>query len=391
VKTTTFSLIIPTRHRTVQLRRLLGSLRDTTRSPNELEIILVIDEDDEETLRFDDSEMLLRRVEVPPGSTMGALNMSGFQAATGHYLMLLNDDVIVRTPNWDERVLGAFRRFGDEIVLVHLNDLVFRDALCVFPFLTREFCSLMNGICPTGYIHYRIDDHIHDIFELLRLAGHDRRIFLPDVVFEHTYGGTTVGSAVYPVPDPPIHAFDTWLFHSFLEERKKVAMKAKSRIEDPLTANPSSEEGSSPKGAIPKKPGILARIWRNCLCSFADSKPAPPASLERNINFIPSRLNPLAHFLETGAYEGRKPNPMFDPLYYLSENPEVAEAGANPLAHFLEFGAWQGRRPHPKFDTVRYLQENPGLAGAGINPLAHFLEQAKPPEDASWRRGEIAT
>jgi hypothetical protein len=33
--------------------------------------------------------------------------------------------------------------------------------------------------------------------------------------------------------------------------------------------------------------------------------------------------------------EGRKPSAAFDPLDYLDDFPDVAEAGVNPLVHFM--------------------------------------------------------
>jgi hypothetical protein len=151
--------------------------------------------------------------------------------------MLVNDDIIVRTAGWDKQMLAAFRSCPDGIVLVHVNDLLFRETLCVFPCLTREFCLLTNGICEEGYRGYRIDDHIHNIFDLLSLLGHDRRIFLPDVVFEHTKVEHDAAGVPQYVLNPAIQEIDTKLFDSLLEERRQVALEAMRR----------SKAGSLPK------------------------------------------------------------------------------------------------------------------------------------------------
>ena len=44
--------------------------------------------------------------------------------------------------------------------------------------------------------------------------------------------------------------------------------------------------------------------------------------------------NPLVHYLEKGAAEGRDPGPDFDTAYYLEMSPDVAHAGGN-VAHSL--------------------------------------------------------
>lgn len=215
---------------------MLESVEATTQNLAQLEVVLVVDQDDQESISFEYSGVPLKRVVVQPGLTMGALNMAGYKAAAGEYLMLLNDDVVLRTPGWDEQVLAAFRSFPDGIVLTHVNDLLFRDTLATFPFVTREFCSLTGGICPEGYVRYRIDDHIHNIFDLLSVLGRHRRIFLPEVVFEHTnIAAPGEGSERY-VPDPAIHEIDTRLFDALLPERKRIALEAMGRIESRLSA-----------------------------------------------------------------------------------------------------------------------------------------------------------
>jgi hypothetical protein len=308
------------------LRCLLDSIKDTTRNPSEVEVVLVVDEDDRETAQFKYEGVNLKCVLVPPSLIMGELNMSGYRAATGEYVMLLNDDAVLRTPGWDERVLAAFRSFVDGMVLVHVNDLVFRDTLCIFPFVTREFCLVAGGICPEGYLRYRIDDHIQGIFELLGVLGQHRRIFLADVVFEHANIETSDAGGVHYRVDPSVHEFDSWVFDSLLDERRRVALEAMRRIDGGL----HSREYST---------------WKKELERVTDSIAARrPACLSRN--------NPLAHFLESGAMRGRRPNPLFDTAWYLQQYPGVAESGMNPLEHYLEVGAAKGYKPNPSFDPA---------------------------------------
>ncbi len=85
-----------------------------------------------------------------------------------------------------------------------------------------------------------------------------------------------------------------------------------------------------------------------------------------------SGLTPLEHFCLYGWAEGRRPNPYFDPLWYLQQNPE-AQAQGNPLVHFIAAGDAEGCAPVSYFDTVWYRAkfvpvDYPRAA------LAHFLE-----------------
>lgn len=95
--------------------------------------------------------------------------------------------------------------------------------------------------------------------------------------------------------------------------------------------------------------------------------------LGKNRDVAASGMDPLVHYREYGIGERRDPNPLFDTNWYLAQNPDLARPGVSPLAHYLLSGAAEGRDPHPLFDTGWYLAHNPDVARAGINPLAHFL------------------
>jgi Glycosyl transferase family 2 len=65
----------------------------------------------------------------------------------------------------------------------------------------------------------------------------------------------------------------------------------------------------------------------------------------------------------------------FDVDYYLKQNPEVRVAGVDPVMHYLEWGAAEGRNPGPLFDSGAYLDHYPDVFWTGPNPLVHFLER----------------
>lgn len=87
------------------------------------------------------------------------------------------------------------------------------------------------------------------------------------------------------------------------------------------------------------------------------------------------------HFLQFGAGEGRSPLSLFDPEFYLSQNPDVAAAVAAGLMtateHFLEFGQGEPRQINPFINLGDYMDANADLADASaagiISPLTHLL------------------
>jgi hypothetical protein len=227
----TFSLIVPTRRRTDQLRRFLDSVAATASCPAAVDVVLVVDADDPASAAVRHDALAVRHVVVPPGRPMGALNTAGYAASAGDHLMLLNDDVIIRTRGWDEVALRCFRRFPDGIALVHVNDTLMRDHLCTFPLVSRTFCELAGGICPAEYVRYRIDDHIEDVFNLLAALGERRTVYLPDVVFEHLNAVEHPEAGRVYQSDPDVLALDAPRFDALFGDRKELALRLLAHIE----------------------------------------------------------------------------------------------------------------------------------------------------------------
>ncbi|HEY9836740.1 MAG TPA: hypothetical protein V6D27_07565, partial [Vampirovibrionales bacterium] len=95
--------------------------------------------------------------------------------------------------------------------------------------------------------------------------------------------------------------------------------------------------------------------------------------------------NAAEHFALFGFAEGRVPSELFAEAY-LTQNPDVAEAVANGLfpsglAHFVQFGFTEGRYPsdHLQDFALFYLSQNPDAAeaiatGSYSNALDHLIQ-----------------
>ncbi len=75
----------------------------------------------------------------------------------------------------------------------------------------------------------------------------------------------------------------------------------------------------------------------------------------------------LEHEVELLAESG-----LFDPGYYLGNNPDVARAGFEPLLHYCQHGWRSLRNPAPGFDVWWYWANHLEPARALINPLVHY-------------------
>lgn len=232
------SLIVPTRKRPEQLGRLLTSLAKTVAKSESVEVILVIDNDDQESRNVSEARLNLRHVVVPSGLTMGSLNAAGYDASRGRYVMLLNDDVVARTPAWDDQVRACFADCPDDLLLVHVNDLVMQKHLCTFPIVSRTYCEIAGGICPREYQRYRIDDHIEDCFNLLGVLGERRVVFAPDIIFEHANYLKNVDGLRQYFSNPAVLAVDAPHFDRLHSQRKEIALRMKARIAGQATISP---------------------------------------------------------------------------------------------------------------------------------------------------------
>ena len=72
-------------------------------------------------------------------------------------------------------------------------------------------------------------------------------------------------------------------------------------------------------------------------------------------------------------YEAVRKSGLFDPEHYATAYPDVAERNVDPLVHYLEEGAREGRDPHPDFDTAFYLEQCRARGEEPANPLLHYL------------------
>lgn len=83
--------------------------------------------------------------------------------------------------------------------------------------------------------------------------------------------------------------------------------------------------------------------------------------------------NAVVHYVQSGVFELRDPNPYFDTADYLLKNPSIAQAGVNPLGDYIQVGAQAGQDPNAVFDSDFYISNNPDVAAAGFNPLEHYI------------------
>jgi glycosyltransferase involved in cell wall biosynthesis len=188
------SMLLPTRGRPALARRFFQSVLQTTSRPDRVEIILYVDEDDVDSHRLDSPGLNITRI-VGPRRSMGDYNSVCLKRARGDIIVLANDDMMIRTPGWDDKIAAVHAGFADGVYLAYANDLFMSRRRATFPILSRRFCDVLGDPFPSAYRGSFIDTHLFDIFKRLQHAGLDRIRYLDDVVFEHLHYRT--GKAEY--------------------------------------------------------------------------------------------------------------------------------------------------------------------------------------------------
>jgi hypothetical protein len=138
--------------------------------------------------------------------------------------------------------------------------------------------------------------------------------------------------------------------------------------------NPFSRAGNAPRSGSPElPPKPQSETMRSAFHAFANSGLFLKdwyLSIYRDV--AEANQDPLRHFLEAGWKEGRKPNPLFDPLWYLARNPDASASGMNPLFHYWMLGEKHNRQPSPLFETDWYRERYEAEIGAGARTLSRI-------------------
>ena len=107
------SVLLPTRGRPEKLARMLDSLFALAARPEAVEAVLRIDDDDRDT-QVVDFRRWNCQVVIGPRQSMGALNTACLNAMRHDLFVTSNDDLIVRTEGWDQRIRAAAAAYVGE-------------------------------------------------------------------------------------------------------------------------------------------------------------------------------------------------------------------------------------------------------------------------------------
>lgn len=147
-KMTTISVLIPTRKRPASLKKTLDSLIDNSLDIKRLEILIAVDDDDTTTIEFLASTVepwfksLSIKYKFVKFKRLGYAYLHYYinhlsAQATGDWLFFINDDAVVKTPNWDQIIEDN----SSEFALLRA-ETTNEHPYAIFPILPRKWVEI---------------------------------------------------------------------------------------------------------------------------------------------------------------------------------------------------------------------------------------------------------
>lgn len=178
------SLILPTRNRPDNLKRLFQSILDTTEKLNNIEISMRIDIDDMKSLDIIEQFPSLR-IKGYVGSrskNYGDYWNDAWKNASGEIFMMCGDDFVFRTKNWDKRIIEEFNKYPDKLIFVFGEDGLQHGNIGTHGFIHKNWTNLTGYFaCPLFHVFY------HDTWNDVIAKEIGRRIYIPELFFEHMH------------------------------------------------------------------------------------------------------------------------------------------------------------------------------------------------------------
>lgn len=176
------SILLPTRNRPQNLKRMVDSIR--AMSTIQPEIVVYIDDDD--ILSPPMAKELDIVTIIGPRIIMMDYWNKCYEKASGDILMMAGDDIVFKTPGWDVIVEDEFAKWPDKIVLVHGDDLDpnFGSRFGTHPLLHRRWIETTGYFIPPYFSSDNGDRWIMAVADFL-----GRRKYIPFVT-EHLHPRT---------------------------------------------------------------------------------------------------------------------------------------------------------------------------------------------------------
>lgn len=152
------SVLLPTRKRTELVTKSISSLLANAANPENIEILIAYDEDDEEsreyfsTIWYPFIEQTGAQTSVFETERFGYLRLYRYvnflgEQAKGDWIMFWNDDALMLTENWDTEIVKNNDWFG----LLRMPCVTMNHPFALFPIIPKSWIDFFGKISPVNH------------------------------------------------------------------------------------------------------------------------------------------------------------------------------------------------------------------------------------------------
>lgn len=166
------SLLLPTRQRPKQLLRLVESIQATATRPELIELVTWVDDDDN-TYDRTSIDLPWTVVRGPRVHEDGLVNLSAkwnkcYEFAKGDIIQHCGDDIVFRTPGWDDIVYDAFDAVPDKILFAFGKDgIQDENNFGTHGFIHRKWVETVGYLFPPLFVSDYNDVFLNDVAKLI--------------------------------------------------------------------------------------------------------------------------------------------------------------------------------------------------------------------------------
>ncbi len=165
------SLLLPTRERAKKFERLLTSLITTCWDKNRIEILLLLDEDDKETLEYkniikkNEFRSLNFSLIIKNLNTHAIRNNYLANLSTGDIIFPINDDMIFISNKWDNQIDNEFSKINmqNPFCVWIKSNIKYRYLHCDYPIVNKSWFKKLGYIGSENFNFWYLDTWICDL------------------------------------------------------------------------------------------------------------------------------------------------------------------------------------------------------------------------------------
>ena len=177
------TLLTPTRGRPSNMQRFVESAFET--AAHAPEVVFYIDEDDTTSIATAASlsmRFTFLKTCIGPRITLSDTWNKAAEVSTGDIIGVMGDDIVFRSPDWDQRIEDHYAAVPDRILMVHGRDGIHDSRFGTHCFVSRRWYEACGELFPGIYESEWNDAHLNEVANAL-----GRRVFDEEVFTEHMH------------------------------------------------------------------------------------------------------------------------------------------------------------------------------------------------------------